>query len=143
MRAPGRPAPAAPAAPPVLLHRRRRSARDRTARRRSGARNRRARGRRHPVTSPAELVAQRHVVICCGTGGVGKTTTAATLAIEGARRGRDAVVVTIDPAKRLANTLGIEHLSKTAHEIPRARWEPDRNAPKTRRPHPLTPATQT
>ena len=58
-----------------------------------------------------------HVIVCCGTGGVGKTTTAATLAIEGARRGRDAVVVTIDPAKRLANTLGLEHLSNTPHEI--------------------------
>ncbi len=69
-----------------------------------------------------ELVDSRHVVVCCGTGGVGKTTTAATLAIEGARRGRDAVVVTIDPAKRLANTLGLEHLSNTPNEIPRHLW---------------------
>jgi anion-transporting ArsA/GET3 family ATPase len=72
-----------------------------------------------------ELVDSRHIVVCCGTGGVGKTTTAATLAIEGARRGRDAVVVTIDPAKRLANTLGLEHLSNTPHEIPRSRWHGD------------------
>ncbi|HXY90856.1 MAG TPA: ArsA-related P-loop ATPase [Acidimicrobiia bacterium] len=70
----------------------------------------------------ADIVDERHVVVCCGTGGVGKTTTAATLAIEGARRGRDAVVVTIDPAKRLANTLGLEHLSNTPHEIPRSLW---------------------
>ena len=76
------------------------------------------------MTAPAELVADRHIVICCGTGGVGKTTTAAALAIEGARRGRNAVVVTIDPAKRLANTLGLEHLSNTAHEIDRDRWDP-------------------
>jgi anion-transporting ArsA/GET3 family ATPase len=76
------------------------------------------------VTATAELVAKRHVLICCGTGGVGKTTTAATLAIEGARLGRDAVVVTIDPAKRLANTLGLEELSNAAHEIDRARWDP-------------------
>ncbi len=69
------------------------------------------------MTAPIELVEQRHVLLCCGTGGVGKTTTAATFAIEGARRGRNAVVVTIDPAKRLANTLGLEHLSNSAHEI--------------------------
>jgi anion-transporting ArsA/GET3 family ATPase len=70
----------------------------------------------------AELVDHRRVVVCCGTGGVGKTTTAATIAIEGARRGRDAVVVTIDPARRLANTLGLEALSNTPHEIPRSLW---------------------
>ena len=70
----------------------------------------------------AELVDHRRVVVCCGTGGVGKTTTAATIAIEGARRGRDAVVVTIDPARRLANTLGLEELSNTPHEIPRSLW---------------------
>jgi anion-transporting ArsA/GET3 family ATPase len=95
------------------------------------------------MTTIAELVDQRHIVICCGTGGVGKTTTAATLAIEGARRGRDAVVVTIDPAKRLANTLGIEHLSNTAHEIPRARWDPDRTAPTSGRLHALMLDTKT
>jgi anion-transporting ArsA/GET3 family ATPase len=70
----------------------------------------------------SDLVDHRHVVVCCGTGGVGKTTTAATLAIEGARRGRDAVVVTIDPARRLANTLGLEQLSNTPREIPRSLW---------------------
>jgi len=80
------------------------------------------------VTAPIELVEQRHVILCCGTGGVGKTTTAATFAIEGARRGRNAVVVTIDPAKRLANTLGLEHLSNSAHEIARERWDPDGDA---------------
>ena len=69
-----------------------------------------------------DLVDSRHIVVCCGTGGVGKTTTAATLAIEGARRGRDAVVVTIDPAKRLASALGLEQLSDTPSEIDRARW---------------------
>jgi anion-transporting ArsA/GET3 family ATPase len=73
----------------------------------------------------ADLIDTRHVMVCCGTGGVGKTTTAATLAIEGARRGRDAVVVTIDPAKRLANTLGLEHLSNTPREIPRSLWRGD------------------
>jgi anion-transporting ArsA/GET3 family ATPase len=69
-----------------------------------------------------ELVSKREVVICCGSGGVGKTTTAAVLALEGARRGRKACVVTIDPAKRLADTLGLEELTNNATEIDRDRW---------------------
>jgi anion-transporting ArsA/GET3 family ATPase len=71
-----------------------------------------------------ELVAVRQVVICCGSGGVGKTTTAAVLALEGARRGRRACVVTIDPAKRLADTLGLE-LTNQPTEIDGARWRGD------------------
>jgi anion-transporting ArsA/GET3 family ATPase len=55
----------------------------------------------------ADLVGSRSIIVCCGTGGVGKTTTAAVLAVEAARRGRRAVVVTIDPAKRLADALGL------------------------------------
>jgi anion-transporting ArsA/GET3 family ATPase len=66
----------------------------------------------------------RAVVICCGTGGVGKTTTAAAIALEAARRGRLTCVVTIDPAKRLANTLGLTALSDTPTEIARERWDP-------------------
>jgi anion-transporting ArsA/GET3 family ATPase len=63
-------------------------------------------GRRHDVDLAA-LVGASATVICCGAGGVGKTTTAAALALEGARRGRRAVVVTIDPARRLADALGL------------------------------------
>jgi anion-transporting ArsA/GET3 family ATPase len=70
------------------------------------------------------VVDHGHVVICCGSGGVGKTTTAAVLAIEGARRGRSAVVVTIDPARRLANALGLDELSNEPHEIAPERWDP-------------------
>jgi anion-transporting ArsA/GET3 family ATPase len=95
------------------------------------------------MTAPVDLVVQRHVVLCCGTGGVGKTTTAATFAIEGARRGRNAVVVTIDPAKRLANTLGLETLSNSAHEIARERWDPDRTAAPGGRLHALMLDTET
>lgn len=72
----------------------------------------------------SKLVDSGHVVICCGTGGVGKTTTSAVLALAAARRGRNAVVVTIDPAKRLADTLGLSELGDTAQEIPRSRWDP-------------------
>ena len=69
-----------------------------------------------------ELIDDRRVVICCGTGGVGKTTTAAVLALESARRGRNACVVTIDPARRLADALGIEHLTNDPTEIDRNLW---------------------
>ena len=66
-----------------------------------------------------DLVARSSIVVCTGSGGVGKTTTAAVLALEGARLGRNTVVVTIDPAKRLADALGLEGLSDTPSEIAR------------------------
>ncbi len=53
------------------------------------------------------VILEREVVICCGSGGVGKTTTAAALALRAAEHGRRAVVVTIDPARRLADALGL------------------------------------
>ncbi|MFQ5557359.1 MAG: ArsA family ATPase [Acidimicrobiales bacterium] len=65
----------------------------------------------------ADLVERNEVVVCCGTGGVGKTTTAAALALAGARAGRRAVVVTIDPAKRLADALDLDALGNVPHEI--------------------------
>jgi len=69
----------------------------------------------------APLVSDRGVVVCCGTGGVGKTTVAAVLALEAARRGRRAVVVTIDPAKRLADALGLAGLTNDPSLI-RGEW---------------------
>ena len=51
------------------------------------------------------------VVVCCGPGGVGKTTTAAALALRSAERGRSVVVLTIDPARRLAQSLGLPELT--------------------------------
>ncbi|HUF84530.1 MAG TPA: ArsA-related P-loop ATPase, partial [Acidimicrobiia bacterium] len=75
-----------------------------------------------------DLVRERSIIVCCGTGGVGKTTVSAVLAVEAARQGRNAVVVTIDPAKRLANTLGLDTLSNTANEIDRRWWDPDGTA---------------
>jgi anion-transporting ArsA/GET3 family ATPase len=69
------------------------------------------------ATSLGDIVEQRSIVVCCGSGGVGKTTTAAVVALEGARRGRRAVVVTIDPAKRLADALGLGSLTNTPSRI--------------------------
>ena len=63
--------------------------------------------------SYADLVAKKRVIVACGTGGVGKTTTAAATAVAAAHAGRRAVVVTIDPAKRLADALGIDQLDNT------------------------------
>jgi len=60
-----------------------------------------------------ELVATRSVVVCCGPGGVGKTTVSATFALQAARTGRRACVVTVDPARRLADALGVESLPNT------------------------------
>ncbi|MCW2695446.1 MAG: Anion-transporting ATPase [Modestobacter sp.] len=50
------------------------------------------------------------IVVCCGSGGVGKTTTSAALALAAAEAGRTVVVLTIDPARRLAQSLGLEVL---------------------------------
>ena len=54
-----------------------------------------------------DVVRDARVIVCCGSGGVGKTTTAAVIGIEAARRGRRVVVVTIDPARRLADAIGL------------------------------------
>jgi len=58
------------------------------------------------------------VLVCCGAGGVGKTTTSAALALRAAERGRRTVVLTIDPAKRLAQALGLEALSNEPRPVP-------------------------
>lgn len=67
--------------------------------------------------SYADLLEKSQVIICCGTGGVGKTTTSAATALAAAQAGRRACVVTIDPAKRLADALGIGELSNTPTTI--------------------------
>ncbi|MBW3605591.1 MAG: AAA family ATPase [Actinobacteria bacterium] len=65
-----------------------------------------------------DVVARRHVIVCTGAGGVGKTTTAAALAIEAARRGRRTIVLTIDPARRLAQSLGLSRLDTAPRPVP-------------------------
>ncbi|GAA3373706.1 ArsA family ATPase [Streptomyces sannanensis] len=58
------------------------------------------------------------IIVCCGAGGVGKTTTAAALAVRAAERGRKVVVLTIDPARRLAQSMGIDSLDNTPRRVP-------------------------
>lgn len=57
------------------------------------------------------------IVVCCGSGGVGKTTTAAALGVRAAERGRRAVVLTIDPARRLAQSMGIDQLDNVPRRV--------------------------
>ncbi len=73
-------------------------------------------GPSEPTTLPG-LVSERSVVVCCGSGGVGKTTVSATFALAAARAGRRACVVTVDPARRLADALGVQSLPNTPAEV--------------------------
>ena len=57
------------------------------------------------------------IIICCGSGGVGKTTTAAAIAVRAAEAGRKVVVLTIDPARRLAQSLGVGELDNTPRPV--------------------------
>ncbi|NEA55645.1 ArsA family ATPase [Streptomyces sp. SID13666] len=57
------------------------------------------------------------IIVCCGSGGVGKTTTAAALGVRAAERGRKCVVLTIDPARRLAQSMGLSELDNTPRPV--------------------------
>jgi anion-transporting ArsA/GET3 family ATPase len=57
------------------------------------------------------------IIVCCGSGGVGKTTTAAALAVRAAEAGRQVAVLTIDPARRLAQSLGLTELDNNPREV--------------------------
>ena len=57
------------------------------------------------------------IIVCCGSGGVGKTTTAAALALRAAERGRKVVVLTIDPARRLAQSMGLSELDNSPRKV--------------------------
>ena len=66
----------------------------------------------------SHIFEQKRIIVCVGSGGVGKTTTAAAVALEGARRGKQALVLTIDPARRLASSLGLKELGHDVQVIP-------------------------
>ncbi|MCW2780490.1 MAG: arsenite efflux ATP-binding protein ArsA [Marmoricola sp.] len=65
------------------------------------------------------------IIVCCGSGGVGKTTTSASIALRAAERGRKVVVLTIDPARRLAQSMGIEVLDNVPRPVPGVSTAPD------------------
>ncbi len=72
-----------------------------------------------PVFDVDALLADRsrNVIVCCGSGGVGKTTTAAALAVRAADQGRRVVVLTIDPARRLAQAMGLHELDNSLRRV--------------------------
>ena len=67
--------------------------------------------------SVAELLEGKRVCVCAGSGGVGKTTTSAAIALGMAAAGAKVAVVTIDPARRLANALGLEELDNEPRRV--------------------------
>jgi anion-transporting ArsA/GET3 family ATPase len=73
----------------------------------------------NPVLSStfSDILAGKRIIVCVGSGGVGKTTTSAAVALEGARSGRRTLVLTIDPAKRLANSLGLDQLGHRVQRV--------------------------
>ncbi len=76
-------------------------------------------GRTAPPLDVDALLDDRatRIIVCCGSGGVGKTTTSAALALRAAERGRKVVVLTIDPARRLAQSMGIAELDNTPRPV--------------------------
>lgn len=72
-----------------------------------------------PALELGELIAdpETRIVVCCGAGGVGKTTTSAALALAAAEAGRTVVVLTIDPARRLAQSLGLTELDNEPRQV--------------------------
>jgi anion-transporting ArsA/GET3 family ATPase len=79
------------------------------------------------TTTPPRLDVDRllddprtRIIVCCGSGGVGKTTTAAALGLRAAERGRHVVVLTVDPARRLAQSMGLSKLDNTPRPVPLA-----------------------
>ena len=73
--------------------------------------------------SLAEVLESHRVVVTVGSGGVGKTTTAAALALHAASQGRRVLCLTIDPARRLANSLGLDQMRTSEQEVPPALFE--------------------
>jgi anion-transporting ArsA/GET3 family ATPase len=77
-----------------------------------------------PVRTLQALLSAKEIVITCGSGGVGKTTTAAALgAMAASDLGGKVLVLTVDPARRLANALGLERFGNVEHRVPAALFE--------------------
>jgi anion-transporting ArsA/GET3 family ATPase len=71
----------------------------------------------------ADLIRDRRVIICCGAGGVGKTTVSASLALSGARAGLRVAAITVDPSRRLAEALGVARNLPEPTELDRGRLQ--------------------
>jgi anion-transporting ArsA/GET3 family ATPase len=80
-------------------------------------------GLRNDPTFVDPLVRAKKVIVCCGAGGVGKTTTAAAIGVASAVHGRKVLVLTIDPARRLAEAMGIPEAARTPSPVPRAKLD--------------------
>src|SRR5262249_26127182 len=65
-----------------------------------------------------QILREKRILVCVGSGGVGKTTTAAALALQSSNLGKPTLVLTIDPAKRLANSLGLDRLGHDITQVP-------------------------
>ncbi|HEX5297582.1 MAG TPA: ArsA-related P-loop ATPase [Streptosporangiaceae bacterium] len=72
-----------------------------------------------PVLDMDRLIDDRRtrIIVCCGSGGVGKTTAAAAIGLRAAERGRQACVLTVDPARRLAQSMGLTSLDNTPRQV--------------------------
>jgi anion-transporting ArsA/GET3 family ATPase len=82
-------------------------------------------GRTRPPLDVDRLIADRRtrIIVCCGSGGVGKTTAAAAIGLRAAERGRHVVVLTVDPARRLAQSMGLTSLDNTPRLVPGLRFD--------------------
>jgi anion-transporting ArsA/GET3 family ATPase len=82
------------------------------------------------VNTLEKILKTREIIVCAGSGGVGKTTTAAAIALRSAVLGKKTVVLTIDPAKRLASALGLKQLSSEPSKVDARKFSAAGLAPK-------------
>ena len=78
----------------------------------------------------AELTARKEIIVCAGSGGVGKTTTAAAIALQASIEGKKVAVLTIDPARRLASSLGLKELTNSPTKVNKRKFTAAGLSPK-------------